>query len=135
MKICVLGHCAVDTIKIEDSKYEQIGGSACYCGLTARQFGFDVELQTKFGKDFPKQYLSDNKIKFINSESENDTTHFKIEINGSDRKLILENFCEDIIYESTKCDGHLVSPIFNEISDNSLSKIKKDSNFLLIDPQ
>ena len=43
MKICVLGHCAVDTIKIEDSKYEQIGGSACYCGLTARQFGFDVE--------------------------------------------------------------------------------------------
>lgn len=135
MKICVVGHCAIDTIKIEDSQYEQIGGSACYCGLTARQFGFDVELQTKFGKDFPKQYLSDNKIKFINSESENNTTHFKIEINGSDRKLILENFCEDIEYQSSKCDGHLVSPIFNEISSDSLSKIKNDSNFLLVDPQ
>ncbi len=70
MKLAVFGHCAIDTITINNHNYEQIGGSACYCGITAREFKFDVDLFTKFGSDFPKQYLTENKINFINSESE-----------------------------------------------------------------
>ena len=57
MKLAVFAHCAIDTITIDDYNYEQIGGPACYCGITARQFKFDVDLFTKFGPDFPKQYL------------------------------------------------------------------------------
>jgi len=58
MKIALFSHCAFDTISIDDSKYEQIGGAACYGGITAKQFKFDVELVTKFGSDFPyKQHL------------------------------------------------------------------------------
>ena len=37
MKIALFSHCAIDTITIGDSKYEQIGGSACYGGITAKQ--------------------------------------------------------------------------------------------------
>ena len=66
MKLAVFAHCAIDThCYIDGSNYEQIGGSACYCGITARQFKFDVDLFTKFGPDFPKQYLTENKINFV----------------------------------------------------------------------
>jgi len=135
MKLVIAAHCAVDTITINDTNYEQIGGSACYCGITARQFKFDVDLFTKFGPDFPKQYLSENKINFINSESQKNTTKFAISINGADRNLKLENECDAIDYSTVNADGHLVSPIYHEISNNILKNIKKDSNFLFIDPQ
>ncbi|MBI1662981.1 MAG: ribokinase [Nitrosopumilus sp.] len=135
MKLAVFAHCAIDTITIGDSNYEQIGGSACYCGLTARGFKFDVDLFTKFGSDFPKQYLSDSKINFINSESSKNTTKFAISITGADRTLKLENECDPIEYFNTKADGHLVSPIYHEISNEILNKIKNDSNFLFVDPQ
>jgi sugar/nucleoside kinase (ribokinase family) len=135
MKLAIFGHCAIDTITINNHNYEQIGGSACYCGITARQFKFDVDLFTKFGPDFPKQYLTENKINFINSESEKKTTKFTISVNGSDRILTLENECDPIDYSSVDADGHIVSPIYHEISDDTLKKIKSDSNFLLVDPQ
>jgi len=135
MKLAVFSHCAIDTITIDGYNYEQVGGPACYCGITARQFKFDVDLFTKFGPDFPKQYLTENKINFANSESEKNTTKFSISINGSDRTLKLENECEPIDYSSVSADGHIVSPIYHEISDDTFTKIKDDSNFLLVDPQ
>ena len=135
MKLAIAAHCAVDTITINDTNYEQIGGSACYCGITARQFKFDVDLFTKFGPDFPKQYLSENKINFINSESQKNTTKFAISITGADRTLKLENECDPVDYSTVDADGHLVSPIYHEITSDTLKNIKKDSNFLFIDPQ
>jgi len=135
MKLAIFSHCAIDSITIDNHNYAQIGGPACYCGITARQFKFDVDLVTKFGSDFPKQYLTENKINFVNSESEKNTTKFVISINGSDRTLKLENECEPIGYSSVNADGHIVSPIYHEISDDVFKKIKNDSNFLLVDPQ
>ena len=135
MKLAIFAHCAIDTITIEDNNYEQIGGSACYCGLTAKEFKFDVDLHTKFGNDFPKQYLLDKKINLINSESTKNTTKFAISITGADRTLKLENQCDPIKYSNTKADGHLVSPIYHEITNETLKQIKDDSNFLFVDPQ
>ena len=136
MKIALFSHCAIDTITIGDSKYEQIGGAACYGGLTAKKFKFDVELVTKFGSDFPyKQYLTDNNINFENALSEKKTTKFSINVAGSDRTLKLENQCEPIEYTKTNADGFIVSPIFHEISTELFKKIKRDSNFLFLDPQ
>ena len=135
MKLAIFSHCAIDTITIDNKNYEQIGGPACYCGITARQFKFDVDLFTKFGPDFPKQYLTENKINFVNSESEKNTTKFAISINGSDKTLKLENECDPIGYSSVDADGHIVSPIYHEISDDTFKKIKGDSNFLFVDPQ
>jgi sugar/nucleoside kinase (ribokinase family) len=136
MKIALFSHCAIDTITIGNSNYEQIGGAACYGGLTAKKFKFDVELVTKFGSDFPhKQYLTDNKINFENALSEKSTTKFSINIVGSDRTLRLENQCEPIEYTKVNADGFIVSPIFHEISKESFEKIKRDSTFLFLDPQ
>jgi sugar/nucleoside kinase (ribokinase family) len=135
MKLAVLSHCAIDTITLGGNNYEQIGGASCYCGITARQFKFDVDLFSKFGPDFPKQYLTEHNINFQNCESAKNTTKFAISITGSDRTLKLENECEPIEYSSSDADGHIVSPIYHEISDESFKKIKKDSNFLFVDPQ
>lgn len=135
MKLAVFSHCAVDSITLDGSNYSQIGGAACYCGITAREFKFDVELFTKFGQDFPKQYLTENKIKFENAESQKSTTKFAINISGADRTLKLENQCEPIQFNGTDADGCLVSPIFHEISNETFSKIKQNSNFTLVDPQ
>jgi sugar/nucleoside kinase (ribokinase family) len=136
MKIALFSHCAIDTITIGDSNYEQIGGAACYGGITAKQFKFDVELCTKFGPDFAhKQYLTDNKINFENALSEKNTTKFSINIVGSDRTLKLENQCESIEYSKINADGIIVSPIFHEVSAETFEKIKHDTNFLFLDPQ
>ena len=135
MKVAIFSHCAVDTILINNQNYEQIGGSASYCSITARQFKFDVDLYTKFGPDFPKQYFSENKINFVNSESKNPTTKFSISIDGSDRTLKLENECDPIEYSKVDADGHIISPIYHEISNDVFKKIKNDSNFLFVDPQ
>ncbi len=135
MKLALFSHCALDTISIEGNSYEQIGGAASYGGIMAHELKFDVDLFTKFGSDFPKQYLEQNKINLINAESAKNTTKFSISISGSDRTLKLENECEPIDYSSVDADGHIVSPIFHEISNDVFKKIKDDSNFLLVDPQ
>ena len=135
MKLALFSHCALDTISIEGNSYEQIGGAASYCGIMARELKFDVDLFTKFGSDFPKQYLEQNKINLINAESAKNTTKFSISISGTDRTLKLENECEPLDYSSVDADGHIVSPIFHEISNDVFKKIKDDSNFLFVDPQ
>ena len=135
MKLSIFSHCALDTITLDGNNYEQIGGAACYSGITAKQFKFDVDVFTKFGPDFPKQYLHENKINLVNSESQKNTTKFAISITGSDRTLKLENECEEIDYSQSSADGHIVSPIYHEISDDTFKKIKNDSNFLFVDPQ
>ncbi len=135
MKLAIFSHCALDTISLEGNSYEQIGGAASYCSIMARQFKFDVDLFTKFGPDFPKQYLTEHKINLINSESVQNTTKFAISISGSERTLKLKNECDPIDYSDVDADGHIVSPIYHEISNDVLKKIKDDSNFLFIDPQ
>lgn len=135
MNLEVFSHCAIDTINLDGSTFEQIGGSACYCSLTAREFKFDVNLHTKFGSDFPTQYFTDNKIRFDDALSEKPTTRFEINISGPDRTLQLQNQCDAIDYDSIDADGVIVSPIFHEINNDVFSKIKENSNFLLVDPQ
>lgn len=136
MKLAVFSHCVLDTIHINDSSYQQVGGPACYGGLTARNLKLDVELFTKFGSDFPQDdYLTKNKINFHNSLSKKPTTKFKIFLEGSDRTLYLDQSCEQIEYSDHDADGVLISPVFDEISDDTFELIKKNSNFTFLDPQ
>ena len=135
MKLAIFAHCAMDTVIINENRYEQIGGPACYASITAKQFKFDIDVHTKFGPDFPRQYLDEHKINLVNSESQKNTSKFTISITGSDRTLKLENQCQEINYMQNDADGHIISPIYHEISDEVFKKIKKDSNFLLVDPQ
>ncbi len=136
MKLGIFSHCTIDKIKIDENSYERTGGPACYCSLAARNMGFDVELGTRFGPDFAfDTTLRKNRIRFDDALSEKQTTRFILEIHGSERTLWLQNICSDIPYRIIDADGILVSPVFNEISNQTLGKIKKDANLVFVDPQ
>ena len=136
MKIGVYSHCTIDSIVSGDSTYETAGGPACYCSLTARNQRFDVNLVTKYGKDFPlSQFLEKNKIKMQDPLSSENTTRFKIVLNDSDRDLFIENKCEQLEFVDEGADGIIISPVFDEIPVQTFEKIKSSSDFVLLDPQ
>ncbi|HLA22009.1 MAG TPA: PfkB family carbohydrate kinase [Nitrosopumilaceae archaeon] len=121
----------------DGTSIETAGGPGCYGGLTARNSKFDVELHTKIGTDFAyKDMLEKNKI-FITQSSitEKPTTRFLLEISGIDRNMYLKTKCDTIEFDKLKTDGCIVSPVFDEISHDTLERIKKDSKFTLLDPQ
>lgn len=136
MRLGIFSHCTIDEIKINNAIYERPGGPACYCGVAARNLGFDVELHTKFGPDYTySDYLKQHKIKFENAQSQKNTTRFMLEINDTDRNLWIKNSCEKIEYAKTDSDGILISPVFDEISHDTLEKLKSDAKLVALDPQ
>ena len=136
MKLDILSHCTIDTIQINDSKHVVPGGPACYCSLTARILKFDVRLHTKFGSDFPLvNYLTEQKIVFEDALSTKLTTQFILNLVNSERTLFLQNKCEAINSITLDTDSVIISPLFDEISIELFEKIKKNANFVLLDPQ
>jgi len=136
MKLDIFSHCTIDTIQINDSKYVVPGGPACYCSLTARILKFDVRLHTKFGSDFQLvNYLTEQKIIFEDALSTKPTTQFILNLVNSERTLFLQNKCESISSVTLDTDNVIISPLFDEISIELFEKIKKDANFVLLDPQ
>ena len=136
MKLDVISHCTIDTIEINDSKYVVPGGPGCYCSLTARSLKFDVKLHTKFGSDFTlSDYLTEKKIDFENSLSNELTTQFILQIVNSERILFLKNKCEVIDNIVLDTDSVIISPLFDEISLDLFEKVTNDASFVLLDPQ
>ena len=136
MKLDVISHCTIDTIEINDSKYVVPGGPGCYCSLTARSLKFDVKLHTKFGSDFTlSDYLTEKKIDFENSLSNELTTQFILQIVNSERTLFLKNKCEVIDNIVLDTDSAIISPLFDEISFDLFEKVTNDASFVLLDPQ
>ena len=136
MKLDVISHCTIDTIEINDSKFVVPGGPGCYCSLTARSLKFDVKLHTKFGSDFPLvNYLVEQKIAFEDTLSTKPTTQFILNLVNSERTLFLQNKCEPINNVTLDSDSVIVSPLFDEISIELFEEIKKNANFVLLDPQ
>ena len=136
MKIGIFSHCTMDTIIYENEQYGTPGGPASYCSLTARKQKHDVNLYTKFGANYPlEEFFKENKINIPDALSSKTTTKFRIELNDSDRKLFVENTCDKINFIENNDDGTIISPVFDEISLETYSKIKNSNSFVLLDPQ
>tara|TARA_Y100000590_G_scaffold122564_1_gene140325 strand:+ start:15264 stop:16136 length:873 start_codon:yes stop_codon:yes gene_type:complete len=136
MKLGIYSHCTIDTIVYENEQYEAPGGPGSYCSYCARKQKHDVNLYTKFGQNYPLvDFFQQNKIILHNAESSHNTTHFRIELDDSDRKLYLEQICEKIDYIENDNDGVLISPVYDEISLETFLKIKNSSDFVFLDPQ
>lgn len=132
MKITVLSHCAMDTVHLRGSEYEQPGGDACYSGLTAREFKADVSLQTKFGPDFPAAYLEKPGIRLDGAASELPTTRFEIRIDGMYRKMYLRNECEPVEARPAPQDGVIITPIYHELDAGCVTG---QEGYVLLNPQ
>ncbi len=97
---------------------------------------FDVKLHTKFGSDFTlSDYLTEKKIDFQNSLSNEPTTQFILQIVNSERTLFLKNKCEVIDNIVLDTDSAIISPLFDEISLDLFEKVTNDASFVLLDPQ
>lgn len=147
MKIGIASHVVLDTIKSASGKVvESIGGPPCYSGITARRFGFDVELATMVGGDFPedmRNILRDNDITLRewHVAQEAKTTRFSLEADDDSRRLVLQSKCDPIAEQQVrdmKVDCWLVSPVIDEVQAGVLQAIKGNrgkKNFVMLDPQ
>jgi len=149
MKIAVASHLVLDSIQdVEGRITRSLGGPACYCGLTARQFRFEVILATKVGKDFFSKLnantLRDHgiAIKDYQISHEFPTTEFEIILNkDSSRELFLLSKCAPLTVDDIQkiqTDCWLVSPVIDEVPANVLAAIIKNGgkrNFIMFDPQ
>ena len=136
MKVGIFSHCTMDTIIYENEQYDAPGGPASYCSITAKKQKHDVNLYTKFGANYPlEEFFNENKINMHDALSSKDTTKFRIELNNSNRKLFVENMCDNIDFIENNDDGTIISPVFDEISLDTYSQIKNSDNFTFLDPQ
>ncbi len=137
MKVAVFSHCTVDEIYQNDTVVETAGGPACYCGLTAKNMKFEIDLHTKVGTDFAFKSDLEKKGIFLsqNSISETPTTRFMLKIFGTERDLYLKTKCDPIESIKSDADGAIVSPVFDEVSEDMLDEIKENFDFTLLDPQ
>jgi len=146
VKIAIASHVVLDTIR--DTKgliTNSLGGPACYCGLTARQFGFKVILATKVGTDFPQEnkiILHNNGIVIEKYQIvESPTTRFQLVVNNECRELFLYSKCSPLTVEEIRkvqTDCWLISPVIDEVPFDVLTAIvndRGDRNFVMLDPQ
>lgn len=137
MKVAIFSHCTIDEISQNGTTVETAGGPALYCGLTAKNMKFEIDLHTKVGSDFTFQSELEAKGIFLSqsSISEKPTTRFALNILGTERDLYLKARCDPIESIKSDADGAIVSPIFDEISEDTLDNIKENFDFTLLDPQ
>jgi len=137
MKLAIFSHCTVDEISRNNQVVETAGGPASYCGITAKNMKFNVELHTKVGPDFKFRTDLENKNVFLSSDSvsNNPTTRFLLKIFGTERELYLKTKCDPIEFDKSDADGAIVSPVFDEVSEDTLDLIRENFDFLLLDPQ
>jgi sugar/nucleoside kinase (ribokinase family) len=146
LRIAIASHIVLDMIKSADGRVtESIGGPACYCGITSRRFGFDVNLVTKVGNDLPKELfnmLQNNNI-ILSDDVRVDapTTKFQIDSQGDSRQLLLTDKCKPLSVkdiQDVKVDCWLASPVIDELPQDVLAAIKQNrgkKNFVMLDPQ
>ena len=137
MKLAIFSHCTIDEILRNDVVVETAGGPASYCSITAKNMKFDTELHTKIGPDFKFRSDLENKNIFLSQDSvsNNPTTRFLLKIIGTERELYLKTKCDQIEFSKSDADGVIVSPVLDEVSEDTLDRIRGNFEFLLLDPQ
>jgi len=137
MKLAILSHCTIDEISRNGQVVETPGGPAAYCGITAKNMKFDVELQTRVGPDFKFKRDLETKGLFLpqGASSDNPTTRFSLNVLGAERELHLKAKCDQIEFSNSDADGFIVSPVFDEVSEETLDQVRENSDFFLFDPQ
>lgn len=144
MKICIASHVALDEIvDLEGKKTESLGGPVCYGSLLAKTFNITTFAATRVGNDMAGKvhmlkdcniFLTDNQV-----DKTSPTTKFRLILNkNGGRQLYLLSSCSEIkVNDFVDSDAVLLSPIFEEISQNTLRSVVDNygDRFIMIDPQ
>lgn len=143
------GHCTMDRIAVGGDAVvgeETPGGAPCYCGTMAARLGFDAELHTRHGPDFPAGALDEagrGRIRFAGgpdaAASQAPTTRFSIDIapGGASRTIVLGCACDEVRPDppSSAADGAIVSPLIGEVPSGLLAGVRAAGLPVLVDVQ
>lgn len=145
MKLCIASHVVLDEIiNLDGRNTESLGGPVCYGSLLSKTFNFKAMPATKVGSDIFEKKSKELRSCNINLEQNqidphNPTTRFRlISKKGGGRELFLLSRCSPVeavdIHDS---DGFVISPVIDEISPDTLSKIinREKNKFIMVDPQ
>ncbi len=143
MRVTVVGHLVIDDVVSGKIRTTTLGGPPSYAGLAARNLGAeDVSLFTKFGADFPDDYLlrlswNQLRINRYARSSTHLTTRFRIVQKPEGRELYLEARCEDLKADGDLPEGDvaIVSPVAGEVDFALLDHIRRQFKTVYIDPQ
>ncbi len=151
--IFVAGHAVIDEIIDSPSQGEprfEPGGALCYSSLCLKSLGYDTEIVTRIGMDFPREYskilLTEAGVD-IEEWRVNDfpTTRYRIDRSDNERKLWLLAKCRDLSFrdfarafdDATKSLPKLLilNPVAGEVSLQLLKRISKEFDQVFVDSQ
>lgn len=145
LDLITIGHFVLDLIispRIACPKLT-LGGPPTFVSLAANKLCCKVGVVSKVGEDFRKHlvWLHTNKVDLSNVQIVEDasTTRFVITYNNGDRLLQLKNKAPKISLKdipiSLRAKAIHVAPIANELSINTIRKLRTRTQLLSIDPQ
>jgi len=145
--IVTVGHFAIDYIHSPTiaSPKPTLGGPPTYVSLAAAKLGANVSVISKVGEDFSKDYVKWLKNKKVDLSGLKkvkgaSTTRFVIKYQkGWKRKLQLKARAPPIsandLPDSLQARAVHVAPIANELSEELVTKLRKATSILSLDPQ
>lgn len=138
MKYAVLGNLTADIIRTSERTMRTIGGSACYCGLTASKLNCETHILTRIGRDFDADWLHQLReagVKLSIEYSRSTTVFENTYAYGRRTQLIKGNagVIRKVPREILDCDLIHVGPIFSEVPLELLNKLR--GKFISLDVQ
>ena len=144
--LVTVGHFSIDYIispGIRRSR-ETLGGPPTFCSLAAKKLSASVSVVSKVGADFPSEYvewLTANGVDLsgMSIVEGASTTRFVLRYEEGRRKLRLKSRAPSIgmddISDSLRSRAIHAAPIANELSAETISKMRGLTDVLSLDPQ
>ncbi len=144
--LVTVGHFTIDLIlspKITNPQLT-LGGPPTYVSLAARKLGARVSVISKVGKDFPDEYVTRLKTEGVDLSGlkllrEASSTKFILKYKKGRRRLQLRGLAPPIrsedIPDSLQAKIIHVAPVANELSLDAITKLRKLTDVLSLDPQ
>jgi sugar/nucleoside kinase (ribokinase family) len=146
--VCTVGSFALDSIIVpgRDKPFHNLGGATTYTSFAVKTLGDAASVVSRVGGDFPEAYLwwlheECIDVSAVKRYEQETTTHFELAYNHdfSERTLKLTSKgtpinLDDIPRDLTAKAIH-IAPIANEISYETVERLKACCTVLSLDPQ
>ncbi|MCD6341712.1 MAG: hypothetical protein J7L83_02515, partial [Thaumarchaeota archaeon] len=138
--ITIAGHLTIDEVVSKDFSHRCMGGVSCYAALAARLLGAEVNVISKIGVDFPKEYLqllrsAGVNISGVSIEPESKSTFFRITYFDDERRLRLLSRAGDLSIIDLEGDAIYLGPVAWEINLDEIGELAKKHERVMLDPQ
>ena len=142
----IVGHATIDVNILPHGIIENVlGGAPTYAGFAATTLGQETGIVAKIGKDFPDQFPPLFSKFGLNTEgilaTSGQTTKFEntyTEEGGRTQscKVVADEIkARDIPRAYMNADGFYVSPVMDEVSPETMSRISESEGLVMLDPQ